>query len=169
MSNFNNVTGKVSSIFLGNDNQIKREYIIGMPSDTFIIGALFIMAMYHFPLYYKRQKYKATLYFRVFCFLYVLIIIIKDTINNNEGALILLLGFIILLIASVHDMLLQAGLLYTRSIVPFGFFIFIFSQSYILASRFSDAFLKIERLVEDNKAVYIDELTGILNRRVFYE
>lgn len=263
MSNFNNVTGKVASFLLGNDNQIKREYILGMSSDTFIIGALFIMAMYHFALYYKRQKYKATLYFGVFCFftairnalvgkrfifevfpnipfalfnkfayltvyfafpfivmffkelfpkqlsskivnfmkivsvlislitiftnieiydrfliyyevciiicfLYVLIIIIKDTINN-EGALILLFGFIILLIASVHDMLLQAGLLYTRSLIPFGFFIFIFSQSYILASRFSDAFLKIERLVEENKAVYIDELTGILNRRGFYE
>lgn len=67
MSNFNNVTGNVASISLGNDNQIKREYITGVASDTFIIGALFIMAIYHFALYYKRPKYKATLYFGVFC------------------------------------------------------------------------------------------------------
>lgn len=264
MSNFNNVTGKIGSISLGNDSQIKREYIIGMASDTFIIGALCIMAIYHFALYYKRQKYKAPLYFGIFCllialrnalvgkrfifevfpnisfilfnkiayltvyiafpfivmffkelfpnqlsskvvhaikwvsllisiitivtdieiyntfliyyemcivicFVYVLLIIIKGVISGNQESLIILFGFVIFLIASVHDMFLQAGLLYTRSMVPFGFFIFIFSQSYILAARFSDAFLEIEKLVEENKAVYIDELTGILNRRGFYE
>lgn len=264
MSNFNNVTGNVASISLGNDNQIKREYIIGVASDAFIIGALFIMAIYHFALYYKRPKYRAPLYFGVFCLLasirnmlvgeriifeffpsisfrvfnilayltvyfafpfivmffkelfpkqfsakmiyamniisafislvtifsnievydtfliyyeiliivfliYVLYIIIKGVINKNQGALIILFGFIVFLTAIIHDMLLQAGIFHTTSLGPFGFFIFIFSQSYTLAARFSDAFLEIEKLVEENKAVYIDELTGILNRRGFYE
>lgn len=264
MSNFNNVTGNIASICLGTDSQIKREYIIGVASDTFIIGALFIMASYHFALYYKRPKYKAPLYFGVFCLLvslrntlvgeriifdvfpsisfslfnkivyltvymgfpfivmffkelfpkqfsakiiysmniistlismvtvvldikvydtfliyyeiciivisiYILCVIIKGVINNNQGALIILLGFIVFLTTSVHDMLLQIGIFNTRSLVPFGFFIFIFSQSYILAARFSDAFTENERLVEENKAIYIDELTGILNRRGFYK
>lgn len=264
MSNFNNVTGNVASICLGTDSEIKREYNICVASDTFIIGALFIMAMYHFALYYKRPKYKAPLYFGIFCLLisirnalvgeriifdvfpsipfglfnkivyltvylgfpfivmffkelfpkqfsakiiypmniisalisivtvfsdikvydtfliyyeiciimisiYILYIIIKGVMNKNQGALIILFGFIAFLTTSVHDMLLQFGIFNTRSLVPFGFFVFIFSQSYILAARFSDAFIENERLIEENKAVYMDELTGILNRRGFYE
>lgn len=263
-SNFNNVTGKVGSICFGSDNQIKREYIIGVVSDAFIIGALFIMAIYHFALYYKRPKYKATLYFGWFCliiglrnalvgeriifdifpnisfdlfnkmayltiycsfpfismflqelfpkklllkmiytiniasfiisfitlfsniniydkflvyyeigivilFIYSIFNIIKDVINKSQGALVILFGFIVFLTAIVHDILVQAGVLDGRSLIPVGFFIFIFSQSYILAERFSTAFSENERLVEENKAVYTDELTKIMNRRGFYK
>lgn len=262
-SNFNNVTGKVGSICLGSDDQIKREYIIGVVSDAFIMGALFIMAIYHFALYYKRPIYKATLYFGWFCliiglrnalvgeriifdvfpsisfnlfykmayltiycafpfiamflqelfpkklllkmiyainivsfiisfitlfsninvydkfliyyeigivilFIYSIFNIIKDVINKSQGALVILFGFIVFLTTTVHDILVQAGVLDGRSLIPVGFFIFIFSQSYILAARFSAAFSENERLVEENKAVYMDELTGILNRRGFY-
>lgn len=263
-SNFNNVTGKIQSIFLGTDTQIKRAYITTVASDAFIIGCLFIMGIYHFALYYKRRKYKAPLYFGVFClivalrnvlvgeriifdvfpnipfdlfnkiayltvyigipfivmffkelfaedlslkmvrlmkfasllislvtiftniefyetfliyyeiwtlvlFIYILLITIKAVVKKKQGALMILFGFIVFLITAVHDMILHAGLLHTNSLIPFGFFIFIFSQSYMLAAKFSDAFVKIEKLVEENKAVYTDELTGILNRRGFYE
>lgn len=264
MSNFNNVTGKIGSIYLGNDSQIKREYILGLALDAFIIGSLFIMAMYHFALYYKRPKSKETLYFGGVClftalrnalvgeriifeffpnisfalfnklaylivyftlpfitmffkelfpkqlsakiiyimnivsllisfatifssieiydkfliyyeiwivmlFGYIMFIIIKKVINKSQNALIILFGFIVFLTASLHDIFVQSGILHGRSLSPFGFYIFIFSQSYILAARFSDAFAENERLVEENKAVYIDELTGILNRRGFYK
>lgn len=263
-SNFNNVTGKIGSIYLGNESQIKREYIMSVVSDAFIMGALFIMAIYHFALYYKRPKYKATLYFGGFClitalrnalvgeriifevfpnisfdlfykmayltvyfafpfivmffkelfpknlslkmihtmnvvsllislitifsnievydkfliyyemwivilFIYIMFIIIKGVINKNQGSLIILFGFIVFVTATVHDIFVQAGVLHARSLFPFGFFIFIFSQSYILAARFSDAFNENEKLIEENKAVYLDELTGILNRRGFYK
>lgn len=263
-SNFNNVTGKIQSIFLGTDTQIKRAYIVNVASDAFIIGCLFIMGIYHFALYYKRRKYKAPLYFGVFClivalrnvlvgeriifdvfpnipfnlfnkiayltvyigipfivmffkelfteefsfkmvrlmkivsllislvtiftniefyetfliyyeiwtlvlFIYILLITLKAVVKKKQGALMILFGFIVFLITAVHDMILHAGLLHTNSLIPFGFFIFIFSQSYMLAAKFSDAFVKIEKLVEENKAVYTDELTGILNRRGFYE
>ncbi len=264
MSNFNNVRGKIRSIFLGNNIQIKREYISGVASDIFIIGALFIMAMYHLALYYKRPKNKAPLYFAIFCifvalrnvlvgerlvfelfpdipfslfnklayltvysafpfivmffkelfpkelslkmvyamnifsllislatvftsiniyhsfliyyevwiigyFIYALITISRAIRNKVQGAPIILFGVAVFVIASINDMLLQAGLLYTRSMAPVGFFVFIFSQSYMIAAQFSDAYVKIEKLVEENKAVYEDELTGILNRRGFYE
>lgn len=263
-SNFNNVTGKIRSIFLGSNLQIKREYITSVASDIFIVGALFIMSMYHLALYYKRPKNKAPLYFAIFClfvalrnvlvgerlifelfpdipfsifnkmayltvysafpfivmffkelfpkelslkmvyamnifslilslatlftdisiyhsfliyyeiwivgyFIYALITIIRAIMNKTQGAPIILFGVVIFVAASINDMLLQAGLLYTRSLAPMGFFIFIFSQSYMLAAQFSDAYAEIEKLVEENKAVYEDQLTGILNRRGFYE
>ncbi|WP_411679270.1 diguanylate cyclase [Clostridium thailandense] len=264
MSNFNNVSGKIQSIFLGNANQVKREYITSAASDAFVIGCIFIMGIYHFVLYYKRPKYKAPLYFGIFClvialrntlvgeriifdifpnipftlfnkiayltvyfslpfiamffkelfakdisskmihvtqivslfislvtictnieiyeafliyyevyaiilFIYILFIVVKAVINNTQGALIILFGFIVFLATVVHDAILHARLLNTNSLIPLGFFIFIFSQAYMLATKFSNAFLKIEKLVEENKSVYIDELTGILNRRGFYE
>ncbi|GKU25090.1 diguanylate cyclase [Clostridium folliculivorans] len=264
MSNFNNVVGKVQSIYIGDAKQIKKEYVSGVASDAFIIGALVIMGIYHFALYYRRPQNKAPLYFGIFClcislrnaivseriifdiipnisfalfnklayltvyislpfivmffkeifehefsakvvkamniisilvsvitictsievydtfllyfeiwgvllFIYILYIIVKDIINKNKGAIIILLGFLVFLTAVIHDILLQAGMMYTKSLTPIGLFIFIFSQSYILAAKFSDAFEKVEKLVEENKAVYIDELTGLLNRRGLYE
>lgn len=264
MSNFNNVTGKVRSMTLGNNIQIKRAYITSVATDIFIIGALFIMCIYHLALYYKRTQNRAPLYFAVFClfvalrnmlvgnrlvfelfpdipfslfnkmayltvysafpfivmffkelfprelsskmvyamnifslilsgatlftgievyhsfliyfevwivgyFAYALFVIIRAIKNKVQGAPIILFGVVVFVVAAINDMLLQAGLLYTRSLAPLGFFIFIFSQSYMLAAQFSDAYGKIEKLVEENKAVYEDELTGILNRRGFYE
>lgn len=264
MSNFNNVTGKIQDIFLGNAMQIKRDYIITAATDMFTIGCFFIIGMYHFALYYKRQQYKEPLYFGAFCLIialrtllvsqriifefypnisfsifnkmayltaylatpflmmffkklfskeisrkvvtaikiasivislitictsiefydkflifyeiwtillliYIFFLTINAVINKNQGALIILSGFIVFLFAVVHDMLLQAGILYSSSLAPFGFLIFVFSQAYMLASRFSNAFTEVEKLVEENKAVYTDELTGILNRRGFFE
>ncbi|WP_160680361.1 diguanylate cyclase [Clostridium sp. C8-1-8] len=102
-------------------------------------------------------------------FVYILYMIIKAVMNKNQGALIILFGFTVFVISVIHDIILQAGIIYTNSLIPAGFFIFIFSQSYLLASNFSDAFMEVEKLVEENKAVYTDELTGLLNRRGFYE
>lgn len=262
MSNFNNVTGKVQSILLGSDKQIKRKYITSIALDALTIGCLFIMAIYHFALYYKRPKYKAPLYFGIFCllialrntlvserlifqvmpniplslfnkmayltvytslpfivmffkelftnelsskmvnvmnlismivslitittnikiydsfllyseiwililFIYILFIIIKALINKTEGASIVLFGFIVFLISVIHDILLQAGLFHTKSLIPTGFLIFIFSQAYMLAAKFSNAYIENEKLLEENKSMYTDELTGILNRRGF--
>lgn len=264
MSNFNNVVGRVQSIYIGDAKQIKNEYVSGVASDAFIIGALVIMGIYHFALYYRRPQNKAPLYFGIFClcislrnaivseriifdifpnisfvlfnklayltvyislpfivmffkeifehkfsakvvkamniisilvsvitictsievydtfllyfeiwgvflFIYILYIILKEIANKNKGAIIILIGFLVFLTTVIHDILLQAGMMYTKSLTPIGLFIFIFSQSYILAAKFSDAFEKVEKLVEENKAVYIDELTGLLNRRGFYE
>ncbi|MFT5872464.1 MAG: diguanylate cyclase (GGDEF)-like protein [Clostridium sp.] len=264
MSNFNNIKGKVTGIILGNTKQIKREYIVGVATDLIIFGCIFIIGIYHFALYYKRQKCKESMYFGVFCLIialrnllvsqrvifefypdipfsifnkiayltaylalpfltmflselfdkeisrkvvnivkivsigfslitiftniefydkfliyfevfsiiilsYILFNVVKATISKKQGAFIILFGFVVFLITIVHDMFLQAGILYTNSLAPSGFVIFIFSQAYMLASKFSNAFTEVEKLVEENKAMYTDELTGLLNRRGFYD
>lgn len=263
MSNYNNVTGKVQDMFLGNSMQIKRSYIVNAATDIFTIGCLFIIGIYHFALYFKRKQYKEPLYFGIFsliialrtflvsqrvvyeffpnipfslfnkiaylsayaalpfifmyfkelfkkeisdkvvtginiasliislitvftniefydrfliCFeiwtvgicIYVLYAAIKAAADKNKGSIIVLFGFIIFIASVAHDMLVQAGTLFATSLAPYGFLIFTYSQAYLLASRFSDAFIKIEKLVDENRAMYIDELTGILNRKGFY-
>jgi diguanylate cyclase (GGDEF)-like protein len=101
--------------------------------------------------------------------IYVLYAAIKAAADKNRDSIIVLLGFIIFITSVAHDMLVQAGILFETSLAPYGFLIFTYSQAYLLASRFSDAFIKVEKLLEENKAMYIDELTGTLNRKGFYE
>lgn len=264
MSNFNNIAGKIKSIFLGSNKQIKRDYIKSLTQDAFIIGCLFIMGIYHLILYYKRRKYKAALYFGLFCILtairnilvgqrlvfeilpnipfdifnklaylslyclvpfavmffkevfaekfsmklvkfvnvaslaasiltilfnievygrflifYEIIVIIvianillvslNAAIHRSQTGLVVLIGFSVFTVAIIHDMLVQAGRVYTPSLSPTGLLFFVLLESYMLASDFSKAYNDIEQLVEANKAVFIDELTEILNRRGFYE
>lgn len=93
---------------------------------------------------------------------------IKAAAGKNKDSIIVLFGFIIFIASVAHDMLVQSGIIYSVSFAPYGFLIFTYSQAYLLASKFSDAFIKIEKLLDENKAMYIDELTGILNRKGFY-
>lgn len=262
MSNYNNVTGKVQDVILGNSMQIKRSYIVNASTDIFTIGCLLIIGIYHFALYFKRKQYKEPLYFGVFsliialrtflvsqrvayefipnipfsifnkiayltaytalpfllmyfkeifkkeisdkvvtginiaslaislitvftniefynrfliCFeiwtatvcIYIMYAAIKAAASKNKDSIIVLFGFIIFIASVAHDMLVQAGIIFASSLAPYGFLIFTYSQAYLLASKFSDAFIKIEKLLDENKAMYIDELTGILNRKGF--
>lgn len=264
MSNFNNITGKVQSMFLGDAVQIKRDYIIRSGANLFVIGCLFIIGIYHLALFSKRPKFKEPLYFGMFClfvalrnvlvsqrvvfelypnisfslfnkiayltvylsvpflfmffreiftkeipqkavnimkfvsavvslitifthiefydkfliyyeaaivmfFIHTLFAIVKAAIQRTQGASIILFGFIVFMITVVHDVLVQMGVLITNSLVPLGLLIFVFSQAYMLAARFSNAFTEVEKLLDENKAMYRDELTGILNRRGFYD
>ncbi|MBN2898466.1 MAG: diguanylate cyclase [Clostridia bacterium] len=264
MSNFDNVVGRIRPIPFGNYQTLKRHYTATMASDIFISGALFIMAIYHFALYYKRPSNKMPLYFAFFSmiialrdvlvggrliyelvptidfglfnklayltvyaafpfivmffkelfpdallsrftkgimgisivislitlfseisvydrflkyvealilvfFAYLLMLVVRAVFQQVDGAGIVLFGTGVFLLAATNDMLVQSGLLHTRSLASYGFFVFIFSQSYLLAAQFSDAYLKIEKLVQENKKLYIDTLTGILNRRGFYD
>jgi diguanylate cyclase (GGDEF)-like protein len=263
-SNYNNVTGKFQSIDIGYSQDIKREYIKNVVLDSIVIGALFIMSIYHFALAFKRVNKKAPLYFAIFCLfvalrdtlvgerivysffpnitfelfnkiayltvycplpfivlffkeffveelspkivygintvsillatatiftnievyenfltgyeiygtvllVYILYIIIRAVISGKNGATLILFGFIIFIITIFHDMFLHLGWQQGNSLLPFGFLIFVFSQSYMMAAVFSDAYVEIEKLIEENKAVYLDELTTIFNRRGFYE
>lgn len=264
MSNFNNIRGRIRPIVFGDAQIIKRQYISSIASDMFIAGALFIMAIYHFALYYKRRQNKKPLYFAGFCliiglrsalvgsrliyelypalnfsifnrfayltvygslpflvlffkdmfssplfarigkiiigisflfssltlfmpiriydgfliyfeftilifFVCLMFIVAKAVRNRQEGSVIILWGLVIFLMSVINDILVQGGVLNTRSMASYGFFIFIFCQSYVLAAQFSDAYVKIENLLEENKKLYLDALTGVLNRRGFYD
>lgn len=101
--------------------------------------------------------------------IYIMYAAAKAAINKNRDSIIVLFGFAIFIASVAHDILLQSGILFSTSLAPYGFLIFSYSQAHILASKFSDAYMKIENLLEENKAIYTDELTGISNRKGFYE
>ncbi len=64
--------------------------------------------------------------------------------NKRQGAFVLLLGFVILFLTLVNDILYSNLLVKTGYMIQFGLFVFIFSQAFFLSFRFSKAYSTIE-------------------------
>jgi PAS domain S-box-containing protein len=71
--------------------------------------------------------------------------LILCVVHKREGAAIFLAGFAVLFVTVVNDILDYNQLIQTGRIVPFGLFVFIFSQALLLSFRFSKAFLTSDR------------------------
>lgn len=76
-------------------------------------------------------------------FLYYLI---KANRLKKDGALPALLGMCIFFVCGVNDALYNNELIHTGNLYPFGLFIFVFSQSFILSLFFAKSFLNVEKL-----------------------
>ena len=71
---------------------------------------------------------------------------IREAFAKNSVALLSLLGFVPIIVASVNDILMTSSVINTPYLTPYGFTLFILVQSYLLATRFSRAFVTAERL-----------------------
>ena len=72
---------------------------------------------------------------------YVLIQALK---HKRQGALVFLVGFVILFLTLVNDILYSNLLVKTGQMIQFGLFVFIFSQAFFLSFRFSKSFSTVE-------------------------
>src|SRR5690606_20201792 len=97
--------------------------------------------------------------FFLFVFIYLAIGLISLSVSISRkrmGARSAMAGFLCIAGTGANDMLVIQDILDTYLILPFGLLAFIFSQSMILAIRFSGAFSDIEKLsdelVETNKS-----------------
>jgi PAS domain S-box-containing protein len=77
-------------------------------------------------------------------FLYGLYALIVCSIRKIDGAVIFLLGFIFLSLAVINDIMHVEQIIQTGYFTPFGLFIFILSQAFLLSLRFSKAFTTVE-------------------------
>ena len=77
--------------------------------------------------------------------LYGIFKICLAVLKKQQGARVFLVGFLVLAITTVNDILYTRQIIATGHFVPFGLFIFIFSQSFIISQRFSKAFITIEK------------------------
>ncbi|MGD8472206.1 MAG: 7TM diverse intracellular signaling domain-containing protein, partial [Desulfobacteraceae bacterium] len=239
VSNFHHRRGGIWEVIrLGSEKDMRKAQERRLGFDLFLIGSIFLMALYHLGLFILRKKDRSPLYFSIFCFLLVLrtittggrylILAFPDisyelmvkleylswymavpafamfmqslfpkfserflriseilaiifsgiviftparffsyTLNLYEiitlitfiyglyvifislnqkriEASVFLLGFAILGIASVNDMLHVEGIIQTGFFTQFGFFCFILSQSFLLSYRFSAALTTVE-------------------------
>ncbi len=77
---------------------------------------------------------------------YILYAQIKSILKKKEGAWIPFIGTIALLITVINDILFVSDIIDSIYLTPFGLFIFIFSQAYILSFNFSNLYRKAEEL-----------------------
>jgi PAS domain S-box-containing protein len=79
VSNFHHRRGGLwDLITVGSEDQIRRMNEIQRGYDFFILGAIFIMAVYHLSLFGVRQKFRPTLYFGIVCLLVALRLLATD-------------------------------------------------------------------------------------------
>lgn len=81
--------------------------------------------------------------------------------RKREGAGWIGLGFLLMIITTVHDMLLEYGVIDSILLLPLGVFLLVFTQSVLLSRRFSRSFRDVEflsRSLERKVAIRTEEL-----------
>jgi len=142
---------------------IINKYFILVLSAINIFTALFV-------LFTDLQTFSFTLIIFIalsaLTLIYILYAQVKTLLEGKEGALIPLIGTLVLLITAVNDMLYVSGFFNSIYLVPAGLFVFIFSQSYLLSFHFSKIYKHEEEL---NKLVNdIEDIKNeLLNKKSF--
>ena len=75
---------------------------------------------------------------------YGIFVLCLSSLKKREGAIIVLLGSLILFLTVINDVLYSTTVIQTGYFAHFGLFIFIYAQAFILSLRFSKSFNLIE-------------------------
>ncbi len=97
----------------------------------------------------------------VFGFIYVIYIGVHALIKKRSGAVIYLAGFSFIMLATINDMLYTQKIIDTGDYLPLGLVSFFFSQSYMLAFRFTQSMKAEEKLTGE-----LTELNSHLEQKV---
>jgi hemerythrin-like metal-binding protein len=92
-------------------------------------------------------------------------VLIKAFQKKRMGAKIFLAGWIFAFATIVNDILHHQLIIYTFTLFPLGFFLFIISQAIVLSMRFSEAFNKSEELSSDLQSLTLN-LENKISERV---
>lgn len=95
---------------------------------------------------------------------YTIVVLLQAVRRKREGAAVITVGALVFISTIYHDILYYNELTTGSDLAPFGLLVFIFSQSVILAMRFSKAFVQTQQLARENAAVY--EKIKDLNRNL---
>ncbi|HYE84497.1 MAG TPA: ATP-binding protein [Clostridia bacterium] len=82
----------------------------------------------------------------------------KAFLKGKKDSLLVLLGALVVIVCALHDMLFQNNVILSNvgELVPFGLFILMFLQSFVLARRFSEAFKNVNSLSQ--KLLKLDKI-----------
>lgn len=81
--------------------------------------------------------------------IYSLWITLRAYVKKRLGSKVLLIGYFLFVTCAVNDILNDADLINTTLLSSYGSMIFVFSQSFVLSLRSSEAYIKNEKLVEE--------------------
>jgi signal transduction histidine kinase len=88
--------------------------------------------------------------------LYTLSIVIRSALRKEEDGRIMLLGLSIVVFTAIHDIMAIRGIITSPSMTAGGLFAFIFFQSFFLARRFSNAFIKVKQSEKEIRSLSED-------------
>ena len=89
-------------------------------------------------------------FFQIFALLamsYNMYVLIRSAISKQESALTFITGSLIFFLLAAYDTISSMFFTSGAQISPYGLFIFLFSQAYMLSRRFSNSLLRSENLV----------------------
>jgi hypothetical protein len=89
--------------------------------------------------------------------IYITYVLISAYRHKREGVGMYILGFAALFAAAINDILYSNRLIETAELIPFGLFVFFFSQAFLLSQRFSKDSCIIGRLVLFGKEVALQD------------
>ena len=75
---------------------------------------------------------------------YITWVLISAHRQRREGVGMFFLGYAVLFAAVINDILNSNRIISTAELAPFGLFVFLFSQAFLLSQRFSKAFSTVE-------------------------
>ncbi len=96
--------------------------------------------------------------------LYLLAGVLSAAYHRRKGSIYILFGFMTVILAAVNDILYSNAIIMTFYMIPFALLILIFSQSLMLAMRFSESFSTVEKLSEN-----LTDINASMKRFVPYE
>ena len=126
-----------------------KEVSLKILKPVLIAIALFSVIVIATPAMFYTQLLFVFDLLSVFLICYILYILAMAIIRKREFAKILTVGTLILFAAVLNDLLYNYRFIHTEYIMPYGMYAFFFVQSFVLSSKFSNAFDAVEQLSHD--------------------
>lgn len=116
--------------------------IFNIKNSNKFIGIFTFLSVFSLILFFFKVEY--ILYFYLLVTLitasYILIISAKNLRKNKFDSKIFFIGISFISISAIYDAFIYLEIIHTSSILPFGFFLFLLSQSYLLVHRFAKTY-----------------------------
>ena len=109
-----------------------------------LTGLLFAATLFIFPTRIFSHTLTAFQLFTCLIFLYPLFVLVKASLKRDVQSMVFLVGFLILFGTAVNDILYTENIVSVGNLVPFGLFIFILAQAFLLSLHYSKAYRTIE-------------------------
>ncbi len=110
-----------------------------------VLGILFSVSLL-FPASVSSRASVPFLFILFFSLVYELYILVMAVLHRRDGALLAFAGMLVLAGTALNDILFDSQVIKTDYYAPYGLFLFIFIQSFLLSMKFSRAFASVEDL-----------------------
>ncbi len=123
-----------------------KEFPAAVLRPLLVLGVIFSLVVIAAPSFIYTRTIGAYEIITLAASLFTVYAVVLAFVRKREGANVFLLGTIVLFITVVNEILYDNMLVNTGNFFPFGLFVFVLSQAFLLSLRFSRAFDSIETL-----------------------